>query len=93
MACDEMLIHTDDAARGLGLPRGSSQDLKLAGRVLARLFPWHDPAPTRGRRCCGRRAHRPARTPEPDGLGLALWEPRTGMVCPGTALTGRTKPV
>jgi hypothetical protein len=43
MACDEMLIHTDDAARGLGLaftPGG-----ELAGRVLARLFPWHDPGP------------------------------------------------
>jgi len=41
MACDEMLIHTDDAARGLGLR--FVPDLKLAGRVLARLFPWHDP--------------------------------------------------
>jgi hypothetical protein len=41
MACDEMLIHTDDAARGLGLR--FVPDLKLAGRVLARLFPWHEP--------------------------------------------------
>jgi hypothetical protein len=40
MACDEMLIHTDDAARGLGLTFAS--DSTLAGRVLARLFPWHD---------------------------------------------------
>jgi hypothetical protein len=41
MACDEMLIHTDDAARGLGLaftPGG-----ELAVRLVARLFPWHDP--------------------------------------------------
>lgn len=41
MACDEILIHTDDAARGLGLlfspPPG------LARSVLARLFPWVDP--------------------------------------------------
>jgi hypothetical protein len=41
MACDEMLIHTDDAAKGLGLR--FVPDLELAGRVLARLFPWHDP--------------------------------------------------
>jgi hypothetical protein len=41
MACDEMLIHTDDAARGLGLT--FAPDGELAGRVLARLFPWHDP--------------------------------------------------
>jgi hypothetical protein len=41
MACDEMLIHTDDAARGLGLR--FVPDLRLAGRVLTRLFPWHDP--------------------------------------------------
>ena len=38
MACDELLIHTDDAARGLGLsfrpPAG------LADLVLRRLFPW-----------------------------------------------------
>jgi uncharacterized protein (TIGR03083 family) len=42
MACDELLIHTDDAARGLGLR--FAPDPELAGRVLARLFPWHDPA-------------------------------------------------
>jgi hypothetical protein len=41
MACDEMLIHTDDAARGLGLT--FAPDPELAGRVLARLFPWHNP--------------------------------------------------
>jgi len=40
MACDELLIHTSDAARGLGLEFGP--DTELAGRVLARLFPWHD---------------------------------------------------
>ena len=37
MACDELLVHTDDAARGLGLP--FSPDRGLAGRVLGRLFP------------------------------------------------------
>jgi hypothetical protein len=41
LACDEMLIHTDDAARGLGLT--FTPDGELAGRVAARLFPWHDP--------------------------------------------------
>jgi uncharacterized protein (TIGR03083 family) len=41
MACDELLVHTDDAARGLGLR--FVPDPGLAGRVLARLFPWHDP--------------------------------------------------
>lgn len=41
MACDELLIHTDDAARGLGTR--FDPDAELAGRVLARLFPWHDP--------------------------------------------------
>jgi uncharacterized protein (TIGR03083 family) len=41
MACDELLVHTDDAARGLGLR--FAPDPGLAGRVLARLFPWHDP--------------------------------------------------
>jgi uncharacterized protein (TIGR03083 family) len=41
IACDELLVHTDDAARGLGLE--FSPDRTLAGRVLARLFPWHEP--------------------------------------------------
>lgn len=41
MACDELLVHTDDAARGLGL--SFAPDPALAGRVLARLYPWHDP--------------------------------------------------
>jgi uncharacterized protein (TIGR03083 family) len=41
MACDELLIHTDDAARALGLQ--FSPDPDVAGRVLRRLFPWHDP--------------------------------------------------
>lgn len=39
MACDELLVHTDDAARGLGL--AFHPDAGLAARVLARLFPWH----------------------------------------------------
>ena len=41
MACDELLVHADDAARGLGLD--FRPDADLAGRVLARLFPWHQP--------------------------------------------------
>lgn len=41
MACDEYLVHTDDAARALS--RAFSPDRELARRTLARLFPWHDP--------------------------------------------------
>ncbi len=40
MACDELLIHTDDAARGLGLSFRPPDDLAVA--VLRRLFPWVD---------------------------------------------------
>ncbi|SDH37272.1 maleylpyruvate isomerase N-terminal domain-containing protein [Pseudonocardia oroxyli] len=42
MACDELLVHTDDAARGLGL--AFEPDARLAGHVVRRLFPWapHD---------------------------------------------------
>ena len=42
MACDELLIHTDDAARGLDRPFHVPSD--LAEAVLRRLFPWVDPA-------------------------------------------------
>ena len=38
MACDEMLIHTDDAARGLDLAFHPDPD--LAAGVLHLLFPW-----------------------------------------------------
>jgi uncharacterized protein (TIGR03083 family) len=38
MACDEILIHTDDAARGLG--QAFHPDPDLAAAVLLRLFPW-----------------------------------------------------
>lgn len=41
MACDEVLIHTDDAARGLGLSFRPPED--LAAAVLRRLFPWVAP--------------------------------------------------
>lgn len=40
MACDELLIHADDAARGLDLI--FRPDAGLAARVLGRLFPWHE---------------------------------------------------
>lgn len=43
MACDEMLIHTDDAARGLETRFAPPPD--LADRVLRRLFPWVAPGP------------------------------------------------
>jgi hypothetical protein len=38
MGCEEILLHTDDIAQGLGLPFRPPHD--LAARVLARLFPW-----------------------------------------------------
>lgn len=38
MGCDEILIHTDDAARGLGLD--FEPPAELCERVLGRLFPW-----------------------------------------------------
>lgn len=41
MGCEEILIHTNDIARGFGLP--FQPPAELTGRLLARLFPW---APT-----------------------------------------------
>jgi|SRR5690606_24338762 len=41
MACGEILIHTHDAATGLG--EDFRPDQRLARRVLTRLFPWHAP--------------------------------------------------
>jgi uncharacterized protein (TIGR03083 family) len=40
MACDELLVHGDDAARGLGA--AFRPDEALAAAVVRRLFPWHD---------------------------------------------------
>ena len=39
MACDELLVHGDDAARGLGTRLTPAPD--LAAQVVARLYPWH----------------------------------------------------
>jgi hypothetical protein len=41
MGCDEMLVHTADAARGLGLPFTPTPGISEA--TVRRLFPW---APT-----------------------------------------------
>ncbi|MEU6721833.1 maleylpyruvate isomerase N-terminal domain-containing protein [Nonomuraea sp. NPDC046802] len=41
MACDEILVHTYDAATGLGADFRPGPE--PARRVLARLFPWHEP--------------------------------------------------
>jgi hypothetical protein len=38
MGCEEILLHTDDIARGLDLPYRPPDD--LSARILARLFPW-----------------------------------------------------
>lgn len=42
MACDEMLIHTDDVARCFDV--GFEPPPELAARVLTRLFPWISPS-------------------------------------------------
>jgi hypothetical protein len=39
MGCDEILVHTDDMARGLGLTWQPPEE-ELCRRILARLFPW-----------------------------------------------------
>jgi hypothetical protein len=39
MACEEILVHTDDIARGLGLVFRPA-DEGLVRRVAARIFPW-----------------------------------------------------
>ena len=41
MACDELLVHTDDAARGLELPFAPPDPLARA--TVERLFPWAPP--------------------------------------------------
>lgn len=38
MACEEVLIHTDDVAQGLGLTFRSPDE--LAAKIVTRLFPW-----------------------------------------------------
>jgi hypothetical protein len=43
LSCDEILVHTYDAGTGLG--EQFAPDPDLAGRVLARLFPWYEPVP------------------------------------------------
>jgi uncharacterized protein (TIGR03083 family) len=38
MACEEILLHTDDIARGLGFPFRPADDLCV--RIATRIFPW-----------------------------------------------------
>jgi len=91
MACDELLIHTDDAGRGLG--RAFTPDPALCARVLARLFPetpagvspWDGLRWTNGRlalpgfprRQTGSRA---SRSTETCRTGLQAWPSRS--TCP-----------
>jgi hypothetical protein len=42
MACEEVLVHTDDVARGLGLSFRPPDDA-LIRRVVRRIFPWSPP--------------------------------------------------
>ena len=39
MACEEILVHTDDISKGLGLEFRPTDD-DLISRVARRLFPW-----------------------------------------------------
>lgn len=60
MACSEILTHTDDIARGLGLIWVPSDD--ICERILQRVFPWAPDAAECSNRwdvmrwCCGRAA-------------------------------------
>lgn len=60
MGCEELLLHTDDIAQGLGLPLTPPAD--LCDRVITRVFPWAPDAgeePDRWRAlrwACGRTA-------------------------------------
>jgi hypothetical protein len=62
MGCDELIVHTDDIAAGLGAAFTPPAD--VCGAVLARLFPWapHDTEPwatlrwANGRAALGERA-------------------------------------
>ncbi|HET7092456.1 MAG TPA: maleylpyruvate isomerase N-terminal domain-containing protein, partial [Thermomicrobiales bacterium] len=69
MGCEEILIHADDIAAGLGLPFAPPAD--LAERVVRRLFPWAptDRDPWRALRwACGRTA-----LPDRPRLGPDWW--------------------
>jgi uncharacterized protein (TIGR03083 family) len=84
MACDELLVHTDDAARGLELP--FTPPAPLARATLERLFPWPRPTSTPGPPCSGPTAAptspaTPARSP---GAGTAPpWMNGTASTRPG----------
>jgi hypothetical protein len=70
MACDELLIHTDDAGRGLGLVL--TPDAALCARVLAHLFP-EAPGDVRGalgRAAMGEWTDRAAWVAAPHGVAL-----------------------
>ena len=72
MACDELLIHTDDAGRGLGLV--FTPDAALCARVLAHLFP-EAPGDVRGalgRAAMGEWTDRAAWVAAPHGVALDL---------------------
>jgi hypothetical protein len=61
MGCEEMLVHSDDIARGLGLDFQPPPE--LAARIVARLFPWapRDVAPWAALRWATGRAALPGR--------------------------------
>jgi hypothetical protein len=81
MACDELLVHSDDAARGLGVPFAPPDGLVRA--TLTRLFPWApdaDPWPCAGATAAPPSPACPARTAGP------------GTAPPSTSGTATTRP-
>lgn len=94
MACDELIIHTHDAARGLGL--AFRADGALAGRVLRRLFPLarRRQRPL-GDTALGKRSRRTTGPSKPEGLAVALCTvgrvgryPTVAHLAPGSNVAG-----
>ena len=76
MACEEVLVHTDDIAQGLGFTFHPPDE--LSEKIVTRLFPWAptNPDPWASLRwAAGRIALPGPRTPRPQ-LGLAPRSPR-----------------
>lgn len=71
MGCDEVLIHADDVARGLGV--GFAPPAALAERVLRRLFPWVTPEPDEDAWALLRWANGRTALPGRERLGADWW--------------------
>ena len=85
MGCDELLVHTSDAARGLGLEFEPPE--VLSQMVLRGCSPGRRGTPTPGRRCSGRPAgpSSPAWTGRRTGI-------RTPLRCPSGTASSTDRP-